>query len=53
MEAERFRRFVLLVEGIHKAVQKIKYNNNSNKSYHLLRTYYVTDTMTAKCSIWN
>ena len=42
MESERFRRFVLLVEGIHKSVQKIKYNNAPDfgvKGVHTLWVY--------------
>ena len=42
MESERFRRFVLLVEGVHKAVQKIKLNKASDfgvKGVHTLWVY--------------
>ena len=42
MESERFRRFVLLVDGIHKSVQKIKYNNAPDfgvKGVHTLWVY--------------
>ena len=42
MEAERFRRFVLLVDGAHKAVQKIKYNKACDfgvKGVHMLWVY--------------
>ena len=42
MEAERFRRFVLLVDGVHKAVQKIKYNAAPDfgvKGVHTLWVY--------------
>ena len=42
MESERFRRFVLLVDGIHKSVQKIKYNNVPDfgvKGVHTLWVY--------------
>ena len=42
MESERFRRFILLVDGIHKSVQKIKYNNAPDfgvKGVHTLWVY--------------
>jgi DNA-binding MarR family transcriptional regulator len=42
MESKRFRRFVLLVDGIHKSVQKIKYNNAPDfgvKGVHTLWVY--------------
>ena len=42
MKSERFRRFVLLVDGIHKSVQKIKYNNAPDfgvKGVHTLWVY--------------
>ena len=42
MESERFRKFVLLVEGIHKSVQKIKYNKAPDfgvKGVHTLWFY--------------
>lgn len=42
METERFRKFVLLVEGIHKSVQKIKFNNAPDfgvKGVHTLWVY--------------
>lgn len=42
MESERFRRFVLLVEGVHKSVQKIKFNKASDfgvKGVHTLWVY--------------
>lgn len=42
MERERFRRFVLLVEGTHKAVQKIKFNRAPDfgvKGVHTLWVY--------------
>ena len=53
MESERFRRFVLLVDGIHKSVQKIKYNNAPGfgvKGVHTLWVYELLchpDGMTA------
>ncbi len=42
MEGERFRRFVLLVDGIHKSVQKIKNNKATDfgvKGVHTLWVY--------------
>lgn len=42
MEIERFRKFVLLVEGIRKSVQKIKFNNAPDfgvKGVHTLWVY--------------
>ena len=42
MESERFRRFVLLVDGIHKSVQKIKNNKATDfgvKGVHTLWVY--------------
>ena len=42
MESERFRRFVLLVESTHKAVQKIKFNKAPDfgvKGVHTLWVY--------------
>ena len=42
MESERFRRFTLLVDGIHKSVQKIKNNKASDfgvKGIHTLWVY--------------
>ena len=42
MESERFRRFTLLVDGIHKSVQKIKNNKASDfgvKGVHTLWVY--------------
>ena len=42
MESERFRRFILLVEGIHKSVQKIKFNKAPDfgvKGVHTLWVY--------------
>lgn len=42
MERERFRRFVLLVEGVHKSVQKIKFNKALGfgvKGVHTLWVY--------------
>lgn len=53
MESDRFLRFILLVEGIHKSVQKIKYNNATNlgvKGVHVLWVYELLrspDGMTA------
>ena len=42
MEKERFRRFILLVDGIHKSVQKIKNNKATDfgvKGVHTLWVY--------------
>ena len=42
MKKERFRKFILLVDGIHKSVQKIKYNNAPDfgvKGVHTLWVY--------------
>lgn len=42
MESERFRKFILLVDGIHKSVQKIKYNKAPDfgvKGVHALWVY--------------
>ena len=42
MENERFRKFILLVDGIHKSVQKIKYNKAPDfgvKGVHTLWFY--------------
>ena len=42
MEKERFRRFILLVDGIHKSVQKIKNNRATDfgvKGVHTLWVY--------------
>ena len=42
MESERFRRFILLVDGIHKSVQKIKFNKAPDfgvKGVHTLWVY--------------
>ena len=53
MEHERFKKFVLLIEGVHKSVQKIKFNNATDfgvKGVHTLWVYELLchpDGMTA------